>query len=114
VPFTRNAIGVLDLANETYSEIDISDHVVGESKYSGGVLASNGKIYFVPYNTTDIGVFDPWSGRFSTIEIPEVSSASAIRSQTYGGGVLGPHGIIYLVPRNANNIGVFKPPTNIQ
>ena len=70
-------------------------------KFWGGVLAPNGDIVLVPYNSDSIGVFKPSTGAFSLIDI----STFIAHDYKYVGGVLGHNGRIYLVPRNADSIG---------
>ena len=48
-------MGELDPATRTFSTIDISATISSESKYAGGVLGPNGKIYFVPYFANKVG-----------------------------------------------------------
>ena len=65
------------------------------------MLGPNGLIYFVPAYANNIGVLNPASGSFATIDI----SGTINSDSKYWGGVLGPNGIIYFVPVNADNIG---------
>ena len=74
------------------------------------MLAPNGKIYMAPNNANSIGVLDPSSDQFSTIDIS--SDISSVLQPKYFSGVLGADGKIYFVPYNANNIGVFDPSTD--
>ena len=97
-----------------FSTIDISSHIISFSKYAGGVLGPNGLIYFVPRNAWNIGVLNPSSSSFSTINFfrPVEDYAAHLASTLqvkYVGGVLGPNGLIYFVPSNADNIGVLDP-----
>ena len=65
------------------------------------MLGPNGLIYFVPWNADNIGVLNPASSSFTTIDISNTISSDS----KYRRGVLGPNGLIYFVPSNANNIG---------
>jgi streptogramin lyase len=73
--------------------------------FAGGVLASNGKIYFVPRNASNVGVIDPINDTYTTIADGQVSSDG----NKYYGGVIAPNGKIYCVPRDASNVGVIDP-----
>ena len=69
------------------------------------MLGPNGLIYFVPLNADNIGVLNPSSSSFTTIDISNTISLD----YKYAGGVLGPNGLIYFVPHYADNIGVLNP-----
>ena len=45
----------------TFEAIDISAQINHDWKYNGGVLAGNGRVYFVPRNADNIGVLAPSS-----------------------------------------------------
>ncbi len=47
------------LPDDTFSVVPTT--FSGDRKYLGGVLAPNGKIYFVPYSADSVGVFTPGS-----------------------------------------------------
>jgi hypothetical protein len=49
------------LPDDTFTAVDISSTISSDAKYFGGVLAPNGKIYFVPYSADSVGVFTPGS-----------------------------------------------------
>ena len=89
----------------TFEAIDIS--TTADWKYQGGVMAGNGRVYFVPLSVNNIGVFDPSTRAFSKIDISKTIS----RKNKYSGGVLAGNGRIYFVPRDANNIGELDPST---
>jgi streptogramin lyase len=86
--------------NYTYSTI------AGAYGYSGGVLLPDGRVVFVPYNATTIGIFNPNTNTYSTI-------AGAPGNYAYVGGVLLPDGRVVFVPYDATTIGIFNPITNI-
>ena len=95
-----------------FSTLHISS-TISSNAYAGGVLGPDGLIYFVPYsysdylyssNANNIGILNPLSSSFSTLDIS--STISSIRK--YFGGVLVPDGLIYFVPYNANNIGILN------
>jgi streptogramin lyase len=90
--------------------------------YSGGVLGPDGKIYFVPSKSNNIGVFDPsfWGTSnhqkfFSVIDISDydIRDASSNLGPPYGGGVLGPDGKIYFAPQYSDHIGMFDPSSGV-
>jgi hypothetical protein len=54
-PHRANSIGVFDPSTKIFSTIDVSATVTGTAKYIGGVVAGNGKVYFVPRQADNIG-----------------------------------------------------------
>ena len=75
----------------TFSVIDISSTISSDNKYRGGVLGPNGMIYCIPHVANSIGVFDPSTKIFSTID---VSAIIGTGSSKYGGGVVAGNGKI--------------------
>ena len=81
--------------------LDINATLSDDAKFSGGVLAPNGILYFVPFSVPYIGKFDPVvdeQNSFSLIDISAFSEISASARPIFMGGVLAPNGIIYFVP----------------
>lgn len=75
---------------------------------AGGIVASNGKVYCIPYDTrvgyaNSIIVFDMTTETFSTF-----GNFSGSNSQWHG-GVLGPNGLIYGIPRSATTVLIINP-----
>jgi hypothetical protein len=66
-----------------------------DSAYSGGVLASNGDIHFIPRKASRGQKISP-EGVVSTYSLVYTVA------DTYSGGVLAPNGDIHFVPRKAN------------
>jgi hypothetical protein len=52
-----DSIGIFNPSTAVFSLIDISTVIAHDYKYIGGVLAPDGRIFFVPYNADSIGVF---------------------------------------------------------
>jgi len=77
----------------------------GGNAYISGVLLPDGRVVFVPYGATTIGIFTPATNAFSTISGPPGGGA-------YFGGVLLPDGRVVFVPHNATTVGIFNPATN--
>ena len=74
-------------------------------KTSGGVLASNGKLYLVPDSADTVAEFDPFSRIYEQVAISSPISTSG----AYKGAIEASNGKIYLVPHNANSVGEFDP-----
>jgi hypothetical protein len=77
----------------------------GASKYSGGVLAPNGKIYFIPNGATNVGILDPLTNTLDTTTITGTPIG-------YKGGVLAPNGKIYGIPNATTSVLVIDPSTD--
>ena len=77
----------------------------GNNDYCGGVLLPDGRVLFVPSSASNIGIFNPTSGEFSTI-VPRGLTAAA---KKYRGGILTPNGNVIFVPFQTNNVGVYNP-----
>jgi hypothetical protein len=78
---------------------------IGSSDYQGSVLLPDGRVLFVPYNASNVGMFNPSTGLFSTIAAAGLSTLT----EKFVGGVLLPNGNVVFVPRNSANIGQFNP-----
>ena len=83
-----------------------SGSLSGSDKWVGGVLAPNGKIYGIPYNSTSVLVIDPATNTTSTFG----SLGSGIFK--WFGGVLAPNGKIYGIPYRSTSVLVIDPATN--
>ncbi len=79
----------------------------GANKFRGGVLAPNGKIYCIPYESTYVAIIDPINKTVDTTSITGISGTGK-----FIGGVLAPNGNIYCIPFNATFILIINPTTN--
>lgn len=79
---------------------DFSD----SSKWNGGVLAPNGKIYGIPYNSTTVLEIDSDARTATTF-------GSLFGSEKWNGGVLAPNGKIYGIPRESEAVLEIDPVT---
>jgi hypothetical protein len=69
----------------------------GSSKWQGGVLASNGKIYGIPASSTQVLEIDPMTKTTSLF-------GSLSGSSKCQGGVLASNGKIYGIPLNSTQV----------
>jgi hypothetical protein len=91
-----------------YSTISISIPVA--YTYLSGVLLPDGRVMFLPYTTTNVGIFNPSTNTFSTTAVGQPPAGVA---NAYLGGVLLPDGRVVCVPYyTTTNIGIFNPSTN--
>ena len=100
---TRSLTAVAGYVDGTsmFTTLDISS--VG--RHRGGVLGPNGLIYFIPSTADNLGILNPSSSSFSTLDISSFISSDG----KYAGGVLGPNGLIYFIPSSADNVGILNP-----
>jgi len=97
VPFSSSHICVLDIRSPEAiqdSPLVFENMPVSETKWSGSVLADNGKIYFAPYSLTDVGIFDSSTLQF-TIALYGILFADRMN---FGRGILGANGKMYFEP----------------
>jgi hypothetical protein len=78
----------------------------GLLKWRGGVLATNGKIYGIPGQDTQILVIDPTNDTVSYID------TMIAGTNKWTGGVLAPNGKIYATPDNDDRILKIDPDLN--
>ena len=76
------------------------------NKWYGGVLASNGNIYFIPYNSSSILIVNPKRNLVYT------TSAISSNSSKWIGGVLAPNGNIYCCPDSQDSVLIIYPNFN--
>jgi hypothetical protein len=74
----------------------------GGAAYSGGVLLPDGRVLFVPANTSNIGIYNPKESTFTSI------SGKGVTPGNFKGGVLMPNGNVLFCPQ-VSNIGQFNP-----
>jgi len=91
-------------AFEPNSNLELFDSLSGASKWWGGVLAPNGKIYGIPSNSTQV------------LEIDPVTQTTTLFGSLSGtgkwiGGVLAPNGKIYGIPLDSTQVLEIDPVT---
>jgi len=111
-PSNAANIGVVNTTTGQFSVIDIASALESFSsselhrQWKGGVQADSGLVYFIPYNVRKIGVFDPVSASFSTIQIDVEASVNI-----YSGGVVSSDQKVYFIPGTERLIGEYDPAT---
>jgi hypothetical protein len=102
---------VIDPATSTTNYI--TGLTSGGAKWSGGVLAPNGKIYGIPYDSSGVLVIDPTTITTSIlVDFPIHLLNIAEETKKWVGGVLAPNGKIYGVPYDSGSILEINPYTN--
>jgi len=84
----------------TATRDDMGADLSGSDKWIGGVLAPNGKIYCVPFNSADILIIDTVAGTATRSNM----GANLSGSLKWFGGVLGTDGVLYGMPRDSTDI----------
>ena len=84
--------------------IDTFDSLSGANKWAGGVLAPNGKIYGIPFSSTQVLEIDPATN--TTTLFGSLSGGGK-----WIGGVLAPNGKIYGIPLDATSVLEIDPVT---
>jgi YVTN family beta-propeller protein len=81
---------------------------IGTTKWNGGVLAPNGKIYGIPDSDNRIIMIDPKTNKIDTINL----SNSLNLENKWNGGVLASNGKIYGISRHSESVLIIDPETN--
>lgn len=102
-----DAESILSLDTNTSTSAVYGSLTTSAGKWSGCVLAPNGKVYFIPFNSTVVMIFTPATNTVDTTTITGIAGASK-----YMGGVLGPDNKIYCVPYNATNVMIIDTATD--
>ena len=89
--------------NSTLSITGLSSDV---NKWYGGVLASNGIIYCIPYNSNSLLIINPKTNLVYT------TSAISSNSSKWIGGVLATNGNIYCCPDSQDSVLIIYPNTS--
>ncbi len=79
----------------------------GSSKWFGGVLAGDGKIYGIPFSSPSVLIIDPSTNTADTTTISGLSGGGG-----WHGGVLAGNGKIYGIPYSSSSVLIIDPTTN--
>ena len=90
---------------------DTGDTLIG--KWAGGVLTPSGKVVFVPYYSSYVGVYDPESDEFiaGCYTTPGYSKWGSPFTQ-WVTGVLTASGKVVFVPWGSRYVGIYDPESN--
>ena len=114
IPYDSDSVLVIDPAIDTSTTIPIPDpdpsgpHPGDPSKWYGGVLAPNGKIYCIPWKADYVMTIDPES---DTVD-PDAIPFSAVADLKWTGGVLAANGKIYCIPQAPLRVLIIDPVLN--
>jgi hypothetical protein len=101
----HNLFTILPPQVDTFTRSSWSLNLTGTSKWSGGVLATNGKIYGIPQAATTILIVDNDSKTATQTDFGITLGSG----NKWTGGVLGRNGKIYCVPLDATDILIVDP-----
>ena len=96
------AAGVTDVSFAP--QVSTFGSLSGTAKWRGGVLAPNGKIYGIPYDSTTVLEIDPITKTTTTF-------GSLAGDFKWAGGVLAPNGKIYGIPHGSTTVLEIDPVT---
>jgi len=81
-------------------------HGQGSGALYGAALAPNGKIIFSPFNSPNVGIYDPVANTYTD------GPAHGQGSNAFFGAALAPNGKIIFSPFNSPNVGIYDPVAN--
>lgn len=117
--FPRDVCNVLIIDTNTndisYININIPNNPDGTTTdlFYGGVLATNKKMYIIPYKNKHIMEFNPADNSYNFIELPNSSLVDFNSSKkNWNNGVLFKNGKVYGIPNQADVVLEFDPNTH--
>ena len=84
---------------------------VANRSYTGGCIAPDGRVIFAPWNTANIGIFNPATGSYITRVYTAGTTGTTI--DQFAGCVLSRDGRIVFCPSTATVIGIYNTVTNV-
>jgi len=75
-------------------------HGEGGVAFRGTTLAPDGRVVFAPYNSSNVGLFDPSDGSYTS------GPAHGEGSGAFFGATLAPDGRVVFAPNNSLNVGI--------
>jgi hypothetical protein len=90
---------------------NIATGPVGSTAYLGSVSIPDGRVLFVPYTATTIGLFNPFTNQFSAVT--PITNITGVIAPRFYGGVAVPSGNVIFVPFTSSNIGSYNPTTGV-
>ena len=96
--------------NEDYSVgvatcTDGPTHGQGADAFRGSTLMPNGKVMLTPYNSANIGIYDPIANEYTD------GPTHRKGADAFWGSILMPNGKVMLTPYKSANIGIYDPAT---
>jgi hypothetical protein len=92
----------IGLYNPNLNTFTAIPHGCGPGAFSGGVLTPTGFVILVPFNSSNVGLFEPSTQSFSNVASVGTSGAN------YAGGTLLPDGRVIMAPYNASGVGILN------
>jgi hypothetical protein len=96
-------------ATPVFGNVAVGPPAPTNGEYAGSVLLPDGRVLFVPADSSNVGFFNPKTGLFSSV----APSGLAATTNKFRGGVLAPNGNVIFIPFTQSNVGVFNPLTYV-
>ena len=117
IPREAGNIGVYDPFNDDFHLVPVSapscesSRMCSDNLFSGGVLLPNGHVLFIPYGSNYIGIFDPSSESYDTLDIYDQLQLAPVANANYKyhGGVAKQNGDIIFIPNSVTGLGQYTP-----
>jgi hypothetical protein len=97
-------IGVFNPVTLTYSNVQTN---TGLSAFNGGCLLPSGNIVFAPYQSANVGMFDPGTA----LSYSNSTQWGPAGSNAFAGATLVQDGRVVFCPSNVANVGIFQTTT---
>ena len=105
IPEISDYVGVVYYPSMYYVS-NKTAHGKADSAFFGGVMLPNGSALFSPYNSTTIGLYNPFTFTYSD------GPAHGEGSLAFAGAALTATGTVVLIPHNSDYIGLYDCNTN--
>ena len=118
IPNNASHVLVINPSNNTVTRVASGETVSVQNKWVGGVLALDGNIYGIPFNSTNILKINTTNDTISLIPYNTSTFSNTTNNNTqtilqgtnkFRGGALGADGLIYMIPSSATKIIQFNP-----
>jgi hypothetical protein len=103
-PSATVKIKLYDPSDNTLTDVNPNNALpTGTNLYFGGIKLKDGRVFFIPFNSTTARIYDPEANTIFT-PTPTFPGNSAFR-----GAVLLPDGRVFLCPSNATKAYIYNP-----
>jgi len=96
----------------TYLQAGVNGGQQYRNNVFNGAAAVGTKVYFSPFHTNDVGIFDTTTSAFSTVKLTTAggSNINGITYPYYGAVAVGTK--VFFTPNNGDNVGIFDTTTS--
>jgi len=113
-PYTSSFTAITNNINNTNTTVPSAN-----GDYNGSVLLPNGTVLFIPFNSTNVGLFNPITNNFTintnlkTFDTTYTHGIYSATGASFYGGVLLPNGMVLFIPYNSTRLVVYDPNNHI-